>query len=81
MLYYLHQLGHFFGPLRLFRYVTFRAGMALLTALLWGIFVGPKIFAALRRAKMQDVVRDASVIKDLAALHEQKKQSPPWADW
>ena len=76
MLYYLHQLEHFFGPLRLFRYVTFRAGMALITALLWGIFIGPKIFAILRRAKIKDVVRDASVIKDLAALHEQKKQIP-----
>ena len=76
MLYYLHHLEHFFGPLRLFRYVTFRGSMALMTALLWGIFIGPKIFAILRRAKIKDVVRDASIIKDLAVLHEQKKQIP-----
>ena len=76
MLYYLHQLEQFFGPLRLFRYVTFRGMMALVTALLWGIFVGRKIFAALRRAKASDMVRDASVIRDLAALHEPKKQIP-----
>ena len=76
MLYYLHHLEHFFGPLRLFRYITFRGSMALVTALLWGIWMGPKIFAALRRMKASDIVRDASVIRDLAALHASKKHVP-----
>ena len=76
MLYYLHQLEHIWGPFRLFRYITFRGSMALFTALLWGLFVGPKIFSALRRAKVKDVGRDASIIGHLAALHASKKQIP-----
>ena len=41
MLYLLAELRDWFGPLRLFEYVTFRSGGALVTAMLLVIFLGP----------------------------------------
>ena len=76
MLYYLCLLENLWGPLRLFRYVTFRGVMALITALIFVLVIGPKIFNSLRRKNIKDVVRDASTIKSLANLHAAKTQTP-----
>lgn len=76
MFYYLYHLEHYWGPLRLFRYVTFRSAMALITALLWGIIVGPKIFAWLRRQNFKDIEREASTVGALSTLHAGKKNTP-----
>lgn len=76
MLYYLCRLENFFGPLRLFRYVTFRCFMALITALLFGLIVGPKIFNWLRKNNCKDVQRDEATVKALAQLHQDKKKIP-----
>ena len=51
MLYYLCLLEDVWGPFRLFHYVTFRGVMALLTALIFILGVGPKVFAWLRTKK------------------------------
>ncbi|MXO72795.1 phospho-N-acetylmuramoyl-pentapeptide-transferase [Alteraurantiacibacter buctensis] len=48
MLYYLAQLLDFEGILNLVRYQTFRAGAALMTALVIGLIIGPKFIAMLR---------------------------------
>jgi phospho-N-acetylmuramoyl-pentapeptide-transferase len=48
MLYYLAQLLDFEGVLNLVRYQTFRAGAALMTALVIGLIIGPKFIAMLR---------------------------------
>jgi phospho-N-acetylmuramoyl-pentapeptide-transferase len=48
MLAWLSHYSHSFGPLNLFRYITFRTGGATATALFFVFFFGPRIIAALR---------------------------------
>lgn len=48
MLYYLADYTHIFGPLNVFRYITFRAGGATVTALLIVFLFGPAMINALR---------------------------------
>ncbi|HEY8032405.1 MAG TPA: phospho-N-acetylmuramoyl-pentapeptide-transferase [Methylocella sp.] len=48
MLTWLSQFSSIFGPLNLFRYITFRTGGATATALFFVFFFGPNIIAALR---------------------------------
>ena len=48
MLTWLADILTSFGPLNLFRYITFRTGGATATALFFVFFFGPKIIAALR---------------------------------
>lgn len=75
MLFYLSQLEVYWGPFRLFRYVTFRSVMALVSALLWMFIMGPRIFEWLRRKKCQNVIREASEVRELASLHANKCQT------
>jgi len=49
MLYYLESLRSVFGPFRLFEYVTFRSGGALLTAMLIVILAGGKVIPLLKK--------------------------------
>jgi phospho-N-acetylmuramoyl-pentapeptide-transferase len=49
MLYYLTELSHFFGPLRLFQYVTFRAGGAFFTAVALSFIFGPATISLLKK--------------------------------
>ena len=48
MLTWLSEFSSIFGPLNLFRYITFRTGGATATALFFVFFFGPSIIAALR---------------------------------
>ncbi len=48
MLTYLSEFSSSFGPLNLFRYITFRAGGATATALFFVFFFGPSIISSLR---------------------------------
>src|ERR1700739_3684321 len=48
MLTWLSQFSSIFGPLNVFRYITFRTGGATATALFFVFFFGPGIIAALR---------------------------------
>jgi len=54
---YLHGLSPEFGFLRVFQYLTFRAVMAALTALLMGLFMGPGVIRMLRALKIGQPVR------------------------
>jgi len=48
MLYELVQFSDVFGPLNVFRYITFRTGGAIMTALLFVFLFGPTIIDMLR---------------------------------
>ncbi|MDR0756055.1 MAG: phospho-N-acetylmuramoyl-pentapeptide-transferase [Puniceicoccales bacterium] len=76
MLYYLCRLEDIWGPLRLFRYITFRSTMALITALLWLFIVGPRIFAWLGKKNCKDVVRSSKEIHNIAQMHSGKASIP-----
>ena len=43
MFYYLHNFSDWFGPLRLFEYISFRAGGAFFTAFLLTVFAIPPL--------------------------------------
>ena len=51
MLYFLAEYADQFGPLNLFRYLTFRTGGAVLTALLVSFILGPLVINWLRSAQ------------------------------
>ncbi len=60
MLVWLADLEKFWGPLRLFRYETFRALGAAATALLLGFLLAPWLFGKLRALKAAQSFRDES---------------------
>lgn len=76
MLSYLAEFEAYFGPLRLFRYITLRAAGAGLTAMAIGFIVGPWIFAKLRLLRAKQAFRGEDEVGDLAALHAGKAQTP-----
>ena len=53
MLYYLSQLSGDLSVLNLFRYLTFRAGGAILTALLVAFLIGPGVIRWLKRKQKE----------------------------
>ena len=67
MLYLLATLRECFGPLRLFEYVTFRSGGALITSMLLVIFLGPwtirrlKKFCVPKSARLEGLVAEQFV--------------------
>jgi phospho-N-acetylmuramoyl-pentapeptide-transferase len=48
MFYLLSQLSDAFGPLNVFRYITFRTGGAMFTAMVFVFLFGPRMIASLR---------------------------------
>src|SRR5882724_2049019 len=87
MLYYLSQKllewsagtawAGVFSPLRLFRYITFRSGCAVLTALLISWWLGARVIAWLKRLKFgQDYADKAESGGSLAARLFRKKGTP-----
>jgi phospho-N-acetylmuramoyl-pentapeptide-transferase len=78
MLYYLYFLsGHQgLGALNVFRYETFRAMAAALTALMLSLAMGPKAIVLLTRLKLGQPLRLKSEVRELADLHSAKKGTP-----
>jgi hypothetical protein len=64
MLYYLHQLESFWGPFRLFEYLTVRAILAGFTALVIGMLLSSKIIKALSALRQPE--RSAQLMGNLA---------------
>jgi phospho-N-acetylmuramoyl-pentapeptide-transferase len=64
------------GPLRLFRYLTFRSGGAAVTALALGFLIAPWLFARLQALKVHQALREAGEVGALAKLHGGKAQTP-----
>jgi len=53
----LYPLRDVFSAFNLFRYITFRAAYAVVTALFISIWLGPKIIAALKRHQIREKIR------------------------
>lgn len=53
MLYYLHNFNDFFGPFRLFEYISFRAGGAFFTAFLLTVFAIPPLLPFFKKHCIQ----------------------------
>jgi len=47
-----------FSALNIFKYITFRAGYAMTTALIIGFVVGPRIIRFLRRWHVEEIIRN-----------------------
>jgi phospho-N-acetylmuramoyl-pentapeptide-transferase len=76
MFYYLSTLSGHWGPLNVFRYETFRAMSAALTALLLSLAMGPKTILLLTQLKLGQPLRLKSEVRELADLHSAKKGTP-----
>jgi phospho-N-acetylmuramoyl-pentapeptide-transferase len=76
MLYYLYYLSPHWGPFNVFRYETFRAMAAALTALMLSLAMGPKTIVLLTRLKLGQPLRLKSEVRELADLHSSKKGTP-----
>ncbi|MDD4940203.1 MAG: phospho-N-acetylmuramoyl-pentapeptide-transferase [Candidatus Omnitrophica bacterium] len=72
LLYPLHQSISFFN---IFRYITFRAAMATITAFLISVALGPVIIRFLTRLKIGENVRKEDSVK-LYELHGRKQDTP-----
>lgn len=76
MLYHLfYSLKDLWFGFNVFRYITFRAVMASITAFLLSLILGPFIIALLRRFKIGEFPRRAHV-ENLYQLHKHKKGTP-----
>jgi len=65
------HLRELWGPLNVFRYITFRAALAVVAALALGLWLGPKLIAALQRLAVRQVVREEG-----PASHRGKSGTP-----
>ncbi len=75
MLYYLHSLGGD-SPWRVFGYISFRAMMAAMTALVLTLVIGPWVIRKLTELKIGQPIRTAEEVHRLHELHLQKKGIP-----
>ncbi len=72
MLYHLlYPLSDIFSPLNVFRYITFRAAYATITALLLCFIFGPALVRRLRQFKVRQIIR-----QDGPATHLTKSGTP-----
>lgn len=76
MLSYLADFESYFGPLRLFRYLTLRSAMAGMTAMGIGFILGPWLIARLRLLRARQSMRTETEVGDLAGLHANKAETP-----
>ena len=72
MMYGLHELAEFWGPLRVFEYISVRTAGAGASAFLMALFIGKPVIAALRSFKIGQNVRDDEVL----ASHRVKQGTP-----
>ena len=76
MLTYLSELESWWGPLRLFKYLSFRATMAGATSLIIGFLLAPLILRRLKQLKLDQVLRKEEEVGHLATLHRKKQNTP-----
>lgn len=72
MLSYLAYFEDWFGPLRLFESITFRAMMAGFTSLFLGFSLAPRFFKWLIRSQSKQILRSEDEVHRLAQLHAHK---------
>ena len=73
MLYILAHYRHLFGPLRLFEYVTFRSGCAMLTAMFLVILLGPRTIRALKKFCVPKSARLEGLVDEKFVDHSKDK--------
>jgi phospho-N-acetylmuramoyl-pentapeptide-transferase len=71
MYWLLYQLHNLWNPLNVFRYITFRAALAILTALVVGIALGPLVIRTLRNLQIGQSIREEG-----PASHKVKAGTP-----
>lgn len=76
MLNELAEFENLFGPLRLFRYISFRALGGAATALFLGMVLAPFVIGQLRQMKLRQAFREAKDVGKLAELHQSKAGTP-----
>ena len=76
MLSYLQFAEDWFGPLRLFQFISVRAIFAGITALLLGFVLGPKLIRGLQSFGVRQAFREKEEVGKLAELHEGKAKTP-----
>ncbi|MCB1086113.1 MAG: phospho-N-acetylmuramoyl-pentapeptide-transferase [Verrucomicrobiae bacterium] len=76
MLYYLHLLSDKMDALNVFRYGTFRAAGACLTAFLLSVIFGERVILRLTALKIGQPIRTAAEVHKLAELHGGKGGTP-----
>ena len=76
MLSYLQFYEEFFGPFRLFQFISVRAIIAGITAMLTGFFIGPRLIRFLQDFGARQAFRDKDEVGDLAELHKAKEKTP-----
>ena len=54
----LYSLHDWFSPLNVFRYITFRTSLAVLSAMVFALILGPWIIKRLKRVSMTQQIRD-----------------------
>src|SRR4030043_1756358 len=54
----LYNLHEWFSPLNVFRYITFRTSLAIITAMVFSLILGPWIIGKLRRLSLTQQIRD-----------------------
>ena len=76
MLFELANFEDWFGPLRLFRYLSFRCAMAVAFSFFLGIIIAPSIIRILHRIKFGQSFRTKEEVGELADLHSKKQGTP-----
>jgi phospho-N-acetylmuramoyl-pentapeptide-transferase len=72
MLYYiLYRFHEYYSPLNVFRYITFRVALAIMTAALISFFIGPRVIRWLRTLSVTQQIRT-----DGPGTHLSKKGTP-----
>src|SRR3990172_11021036 len=54
----LYNLHEWFSPMNVFRYITFRTSLAILTAMFFSLIFGPWIIRRLKKLSMTQQIRD-----------------------
>ncbi len=54
----LYSLHEYYSPLNVFRYITFRAALAVISAMLLSLFIGPRIIAWLKKVSLTQQIRN-----------------------
>jgi phospho-N-acetylmuramoyl-pentapeptide-transferase len=67
----LYGLREYFGAFNVFQYITFRAAMATMTALLLSMLLGPRMIARLRQFQIGQEIREEG-----PASHQAKRGTP-----
>ena len=68
---FLYQFKSIFFGFNVFRYITVKAALAAVTALLFSMYVGPRIIAVLKKHQIGEEIRH-----DGPASHQMKKGTP-----